>query len=490
MNQAAPPHLDLAAPGVASSSIRLSLLEAELLLWAQLRGTESYGDLPSSAARPLDASGPQRPSVGYLSAGPSTVKADTPPCTEFEDNLGIFKSVHLIALDKLSGIPFDRFFEHIGVGAVGKFGITKSLALLQILTATTVPSLTVSVAPAKQHWSHDGVQNEATWTASAWVPDHSIGQGAEEKAVRDCLETFGFPGSDTKLHDSMSDWKVAWDASGLGKHGTWGLAKNAFYLIGSQVMHVDDSGEARLVVDMTDEAAGAHAHGIPHTDTATVAAHLDVSAPDATPFLKAAIGDLPEAVMLILGEAYKSWSGPTKSADLEVHWHEPGEVRVELQASITGAYGFSSTFAGSALLTIDEDDKLAGDAALTVQTIVGTSACGSTFEYFNPRLRISGSYNEKTQLVTLAEVRMTADDVLNTFVCGGRTCVSSAAAGGNTCGSSSGAPQPPANLAVAFSALPGLPLSDGAVAMLPRYPGLPSDLKWDGKVTLHYQKGN
>ncbi len=342
MAQAATPAADLSAQTTDPARVPLSLLETELLLTSQLRGNRSYPPDDQPASRHETGDRLRAALAGWLSLALQSAAA-AGPCDAFEDNLGAFKSVHLVALDKLSGIPFDAFFERVGVVAVGKFAVTKFLTVLQILSTVGLPNLDVSVSPSEQHYSHGDEQHQATWTASVSVPNLSAGQDPAEQAVRDCLSTLGFALDSGQLQAAQKSWLVRWDIRGLGppyavrQHATVGTDKNQFYLPGGQnlAMQLGDAGRVQLVADMREESEEAHQNGIERHDTAWVAAKLDTSSMDATPFIKAAIGDAPEALLLVLGEWYKSAFGTEKQANLAVSWHEPANWELDFDSTLT-----------------------------------------------------------------------------------------------------------------------------------------------------------
>lgn len=159
MAQAGSPTTDLTAKTLDPRVAHLSLLEAELLLTAHLRGNASYpadgnAALPSGPAASLIDS-LRRAVVGIVA--PSAAVADG-PCSDLEDNLGAFKALHLVALDKLSGIPLDAIYSKLGLSALDKFAVSKFMAIMQILAAAGDAQFSMSVDPTQQHYSHGASQ--------------------------------------------------------------------------------------------------------------------------------------------------------------------------------------------------------------------------------------------------------------------------------------------------------------------------------------------
>lgn len=232
-------------------------------------------------------------------------------------------------------------------------------------------------------------------------------------------------------------------------------------------MTFGDNDTLTLAADVVEESDEAHRSGLPRTGTATVYAQLDASGIDVTPFLKAATGDLPEGVLIVLGEWYKSMFGPTGSATLTVHWHEPKRVSFTIAGKAGNGSGFSFTLDGTLFPAFNDDGSF--DVTSTV-IAVGSYAlpggCNVSYAYEDPKLQVRGAYKDSTQTIAIdkllyQEIGQAAD----------------------ICGRSFTFPAGTWDFGDGLT----VPLIDGASVVLPRPAGFADGVTWQGTLAVHLQ---
>jgi hypothetical protein len=315
---AAPPR-DLTDATARPDQIELSLLEAQLLIAAHLRGDRSY-DLPVG-------SGVGAPLLGAAGDGAQRLMrvdllVSRTPCSDIEDHLGPFKYLHLVSLDQVTGALMQKVYTKLGLSDRSQKAIGPILSLLKALAATGNLEFSAEADPIEQHYSHAGEENEVTIITRADVKFDPYATELMALAM-DCLQALGFPAM-ADLKGELHKAKVDWDLRGLKGHGTMSLAKNQIDFHSTLGTTLGRSHEARLRVDMRQERDPGSG-GILKHDTAWVTATLDISEmPDPSILIKAMLPDGWLTVFDVLAEWSKKWTAPKRRAPFDVSWHASG----------------------------------------------------------------------------------------------------------------------------------------------------------------------
>jgi hypothetical protein len=311
---------DLTDVTARPDEIELSLLEAQLLVAAHLRGDRSYdlAEVAGTVGVPIfAAAGDGVPTMTMVYLAQSRT-----PCSDLEDHLGPFKYLHVVSLDQVTGALMQKVYTKLGLSDRSQKAIGPILSMLKALAATGNLEFSAEADRVEQHYSHGGEENEVTIVARAGVKYDPYATELMATAM-DCLNTLGFAAMGD-LQGELHKAKVDWDLRGLKGHGTISLAKNQIDFHSTLGTTLGPSHEARLRVDMRAERDPGEG-GILKHDTAWVTATLDISEmPDPSILIKAMLPDGWLTVFDVLAEWSKKWTAPKRRAPFDVSWHAKG----------------------------------------------------------------------------------------------------------------------------------------------------------------------
>lgn len=325
--------LDLASGEADPHDVVLTLSEAELFLLMFRRRATSHAALP----------------VRYASLGMPILAAPGTACSDLLDNVDDYtKSALPHAADHMGGEAatafYDRFKKYTGRAiseelqlAIG-YG-SKALRLMKWLMDTT--EFEITPTPKDVHYAHDATEVDVTFKAEVKLPP--AGDSASSEAAN-CLNTFfGFniPDSPQVLAKQMKDWRVYWDFSKLGGHGSVS-SKNTFQYhtqMGNGLKVSGTTGTSEVIVGIAQEQPKADLRGAQKKGTMRMTASLDRSASfDPTLLFKTAkstqsataakttgmgVAIFADVVADVLIEWAKKSFPPQAKTTATVTWHEP-----------------------------------------------------------------------------------------------------------------------------------------------------------------------
>lgn len=339
------PSLNLAAGGYPPETLRLTLLEAELLTAAFMR-VKVDGAFPARAA--------------YSSARGQVSK----PCSDFKD--GFNKSLPLggdilgADVNWLGGQALEKGVEKMtGSALKGKLagkvvsGANIALRIIKVMAIYGTATVRIyfldpadgailsEVHKPMEQLNVDSDRSVAP-TAVAGLSDKDweeykrevdrLGTESEElsQSVKDCFGFIGMPAPTdlADLADEMNKWRIEWTiGSGTQFHARINVTESKFDFPGQMAHYLkkvsDHEGGAVMRMDVLPEREEDHP-GVLYAVNVIATAELDVSQPPSfQTFVDAAMGPMGLASSLVEAGAgmLQSIAGPTASTPLEVNYH-------------------------------------------------------------------------------------------------------------------------------------------------------------------------
>ncbi|WP_133257512.1 hypothetical protein [Paenibacillus montanisoli] len=284
------PAIDLTAEDWDPTEYRLTYLEMEVFLGAFIQA------LPQE----------QKQATGLLEwlGGETAYAADAPgPCTYAKEwftklgeknGVGTLTGFNIGIINQLASALTGKAIDALGE-LVGTVMSVVGLAMKVMKLGMLYWSIEVKVEPTPgmvHKQAPDEADQEITYVATAGVNEQKYksyldGWSATPlaKQIKDCLSFAGLPmPTDTgEIAADVENWSVEWDlVQGGGTHALIGLDHNNFDYKGQlqmKLQRVDKiKGQAKLVVDVTDEKVKKH-EGKEKIATVTARAVVETSAP-------------------------------------------------------------------------------------------------------------------------------------------------------------------------------------------------------------------